>query len=74
MVGGGGWGGLCVDVEGGNQRKCVNEAAYHHVTTEAAGFPGIWVCVRSQCACGTWGGGGFGGVSAGVMHGVRFQG
>lgn len=42
---------------GGNQGKCVNETAYHHVTTEAAGFPHVSMCVPGcvreceKCAC-----------------------
>lgn len=30
-----------MDVGGGDQRKCVNETAYHHLATGAAGLPGV---------------------------------
>lgn len=39
----------------GGGGKCVNETAYHHEATEAAGFPGVCDCVKNLHVCGSCG-------------------
>lgn len=38
---------MCMDVGGGDHRKCANKTAYDHVATGAAGFPrGVGKCAK----------------------------